>query len=202
MLSRVWLTATPWTVARQAPLSLGFSRQEHWRGLPFLFPGDLPDPGAEPIRRCWMNTWTRGTKADVKEGGGERRGSKRKAVKLTGEGKAILRFAFKTMRYFYRNMLSVGCRFIASPQVGRNPVEIWLWNCLQRLFINYTLQTALPLLSNSVTTFVFSSFPHASVFLYLPSYIVFLNFKLYASSYCLFGSPTSRRLSLDVLNKF
>ena len=39
---------TPWTVARQAPLSLGFSRQEYWSGLLFIFPGDLPDPGIEP----------------------------------------------------------------------------------------------------------------------------------------------------------
>ena len=40
--------ATPWTVACQAPLSMGFSRQEYWSGLPFLSPGDLPDPGIEP----------------------------------------------------------------------------------------------------------------------------------------------------------
>ena len=39
--------ATPWTVACQAPLSMGFSRQEHWSGLPFPSPGDLPDPGIE-----------------------------------------------------------------------------------------------------------------------------------------------------------
>ena len=38
---------TPWTVALQAPLSLGFSRQEHWSGLPCPLPGDLPDPGIE-----------------------------------------------------------------------------------------------------------------------------------------------------------
>ena len=42
------LTVTPWTAARQAPLSLGFSRQEHWIGLPFPPPGALPDPGTEP----------------------------------------------------------------------------------------------------------------------------------------------------------
>ena len=47
-LSRVRLCATPWTVARQAPLSMGFSRQESWGGLPFTPPGDLPDPGIEP----------------------------------------------------------------------------------------------------------------------------------------------------------
>ena len=40
--------ATPWTVAHQVPLSLGFSRQEYWSGLPFLSPWDLPDPGIEP----------------------------------------------------------------------------------------------------------------------------------------------------------
>ena len=46
--SRVRLFATPWTVARLAPLSMGFSRQEYWCGLPCPPPGDLPDPGIEP----------------------------------------------------------------------------------------------------------------------------------------------------------
>ena len=40
--------ATLWTVAHQAPLSMEFSRQEYWSGLPFPSPGDLPDPGIEP----------------------------------------------------------------------------------------------------------------------------------------------------------
>ena len=40
--------ATPWTVAHQAPLSMGFFRQEYWSGLPFPPPGGLPDPGTEP----------------------------------------------------------------------------------------------------------------------------------------------------------
>ena len=44
-LRRVRLFATPWTVANQAPLSKGFSRQESWSGLSFPSPGDLPDPG-------------------------------------------------------------------------------------------------------------------------------------------------------------
>ena len=48
LLSRVRLFATPWTVAYQAPPSMGFSRQECWNGLPFPSPGDLPDPGIEP----------------------------------------------------------------------------------------------------------------------------------------------------------
>ena len=51
MLSRfshVWIFATPWTVARQAPLSMGFSRQVYWNGLPCPPPRDLPDPGIKP----------------------------------------------------------------------------------------------------------------------------------------------------------
>ena len=48
LLSRVQLFATPWTVAHQAPLSMGFSRQEYWSGLLFPSPGDLPKPGIEP----------------------------------------------------------------------------------------------------------------------------------------------------------
>ena len=47
-LSRVWLFGTPWTVACQAPLSMGVSRQEYWNGLPCPPPGDLPHPGIEP----------------------------------------------------------------------------------------------------------------------------------------------------------
>ena len=47
LLSPVRLFATPWTVAYQAPPSMGFSRQQCWSGLPFPSPGDLPDPGIE-----------------------------------------------------------------------------------------------------------------------------------------------------------
>ena len=46
-LNRIRLFATPWTVTYEAPLSMGFSRQEYWSGLPFPSPGDLPDPGIE-----------------------------------------------------------------------------------------------------------------------------------------------------------
>ena len=46
--SRVQVFPTPWTVAQQAPLSMGFSRQEYWRGLPFPSAGDLLDPEIEP----------------------------------------------------------------------------------------------------------------------------------------------------------
>ena len=47
-LSRVRLFVIPWTVAHQAPLSMEFSWQEYWSGLPFPSSGDLPDPGFEP----------------------------------------------------------------------------------------------------------------------------------------------------------
>ena len=47
-LSHVRLFATPWTVAYNAPLSMGLSRQEYWSGLPFPSPEDLPNPGIEP----------------------------------------------------------------------------------------------------------------------------------------------------------
>ena len=43
------ILATPWTEARQAPLSMGFSRQEYWSGLPFPLPGDLLNPGIETV---------------------------------------------------------------------------------------------------------------------------------------------------------
>ena len=48
VLSRVRLSVTPWTAARRAPLSTGFSRQAYWSGLPCPPPGDLPDPGTQP----------------------------------------------------------------------------------------------------------------------------------------------------------
>ena len=44
LLSHVQIFATPWTVAHQTPLSVGFSRQDYWSGLPFPFPGDLSNP--------------------------------------------------------------------------------------------------------------------------------------------------------------
>ena len=46
---RVWLFVTPWTVTLQVPLSMWFSRREYWSGLPWPPPGDLPQPGIEPV---------------------------------------------------------------------------------------------------------------------------------------------------------
>ena len=48
VLSCVWLCSTPWSVAHQAPLSMGFPRQKYWNRLPFPSPGDLPNPGIKP----------------------------------------------------------------------------------------------------------------------------------------------------------
>ena len=47
-LNRVQFFPTPWTITHQTPQSMEFSRQEYWSGMPFLPPGDLPDPGIEP----------------------------------------------------------------------------------------------------------------------------------------------------------
>ena len=49
LLSHIRLSEIPWTLAHQASLSLGFLRQEYWRGLPFPSPGNLPDPGIELV---------------------------------------------------------------------------------------------------------------------------------------------------------
>ena len=49
MCSVMYNSVTPWTIAHQAPLSMEFSVQEYWSGLPFPSPGDLPDPGMEPL---------------------------------------------------------------------------------------------------------------------------------------------------------
>ena len=53
-LSCVQLFATPWTVACQAPLSMGFLRQEYWSGLPFLSPGESPQPRDEHSSLHWQ----------------------------------------------------------------------------------------------------------------------------------------------------
>ena len=70
LLSRVRLFVTPWTVAHQAPPSMGFIRQEYWSGLPFPSPGDLPNPGIKPrsptlqadVKQCKLKSKARDTK--------------------------------------------------------------------------------------------------------------------------------------------
>ena len=53
--SHVQLFVTPWTMAHHSPLSMGFSRQEYWSGLPCLPPGDCPHPGIEHL--LWLLHW-------------------------------------------------------------------------------------------------------------------------------------------------
>ena len=79
MLSPVPLLVTPWIVAHQAPLSVGFPKQEFWSGLPFPSPGDLPDPGILPrspalqadssLSEFVLLTYTKST-LDTKQGEG------------------------------------------------------------------------------------------------------------------------------------
>ena len=54
-LSHVWLCGTPWTVAHQAPPSMGFPSQEHWSGLPCPPPGDPPNQGSDPGLLCLLH---------------------------------------------------------------------------------------------------------------------------------------------------
>ena len=56
-LSHVQLFVPPWTVACQTPLSMGFSQQEYWSGLPFPTPGDTPDPGINPVSPASLLHW-------------------------------------------------------------------------------------------------------------------------------------------------
>ena len=65
--SHVWLFATPWTVAHQAPLSMGFSRKEYLSGLPCPPPGDLPNLGIEPKSLC-LPHWQMGSLPPVPPG--------------------------------------------------------------------------------------------------------------------------------------
>ena len=53
-LSHVQLFVAPWTIVYQSPLSMGLPRQEYWSDLPFPSPGDLPDPGTEPMSSAWQ----------------------------------------------------------------------------------------------------------------------------------------------------
>jgi len=58
---------TPWTVAHQAPLSTGFPRQEYWSGLPFLLPGDLPNPGIKPASPTSPSGYYNNSKKNIDE---------------------------------------------------------------------------------------------------------------------------------------
>ena len=74
MLNCVQLSATPQTVVHQDPLSIGFSRQEYWSGLPFPTLGNLPDPGIEPMTlasHALAGGFNQGAENYIKENGTE-----------------------------------------------------------------------------------------------------------------------------------
>ena len=68
LLSQVQFFVTPWTVAHQAPLSMEFPRQEYWSGLSFPTPGDLPDPGIEPVSLAFSELAGRFPTTEPQEG--------------------------------------------------------------------------------------------------------------------------------------
>ena len=78
----------PWTVAHQAPLSVGFSRQEHWSGLPLPSPGDLPDPGMEAGSPIAGRFFTEPPGKDRHMCENTKRGEKEEAAAATGSNKS------------------------------------------------------------------------------------------------------------------
>ena len=67
-LSHIQLFETPWTTAHQVPVSMGFSSQEDWSGLPFPFPGDLPDPVVKPTSFAWQTDSLPLSHLDISQG--------------------------------------------------------------------------------------------------------------------------------------
>ena len=104
-LSHVRLFATPWTVAYQAPPSLGFSRQEYWCRLPFPSPGDLPNPGIEPgspaLQRCFT-VWA--TREDIQTA---KRHMKRHSASLI-----IREMQIRTTMRYHHHLIQVGMAII------------------------------------------------------------------------------------------
>ena len=108
-LSRARLFATPWAVAYQAPLSMGFSRQERWNGLPFPSPGDLPDPGIEP-----------GSPAL----GADALPSEPQAFSICGERGLLFTVGFSSWRLLW--LQSTGSRHVGSTSCNSGALELGL----------------------------------------------------------------------------
>ena len=118
-LSRVLLFATPWTVTYQAPLSMGFSRQEYWSGLPFPSPGDLPDPGIKPGSPADRHFTIWATR-EVLEGRG--RNSNVNSETFKGEFKCICN------RLLLRWVMAMWMFITLFPR------HIYVWNILSNFF--------------------------------------------------------------------
>ena len=93
---QVQLFVNPWTVAYQAPLSMGFFRQEYWSGLPFPSPGDLPDPGMEPGSTALQSDST------------------------LSEPSGKPRSAIHTQVYMYRSAIHISLFFGCPPHLGQH----------------------------------------------------------------------------------
>ena len=137
-LSYVQLFATPWTVAHQAPLSMGFSRQEYWSGLPFPSPEDIPDPGIKPVSlispvsaegsfttsTTWKllsgpEKWSLPTKA-----------KHRHWIYCNGQGKSDMKRKTKQRRSLCRNKNRFKNQYMC---ISQGSPEKWnQWICIQR----------------------------------------------------------------------
>ena len=98
--------ATPWTLAHQAPLSMGFPRQEYWSELPFPSPGDLPDPGIEPESSALTGRFftgeLRGKRCTLTYSVSKRKAS---STSILGEGKQVLRIYQKAFTNLWQKQL-------------------------------------------------------------------------------------------------
>ena len=118
-LTRVWLFATPWTVACQVPLSVGFSRQEYWNGLPSPPPGNLPNPGIEPASLALAGVFftTRATCEVLREFAKiQSLGSQTTLLDWILEGVSwVLHILFKASLYLFTWPCCVACGILVPP---------------------------------------------------------------------------------------
>ena len=145
IFSRVWLLVTLWTVACQAPLFSGFSKQEYWSGLPFPSPVDLPDPG---IERLSILHW----QVD--------------SLLLRPPGKEICSMCLKCLIFLHKILLSRAMDPLGTLQRFGGEVHIHLWMPVQGLPPLWT-----PPRSIRTSSFVFSQCL-ACIWKYLPQIIV------------------------------
>ena len=106
LLSCVRLFTTPWTVTYQAPLSMGFSRQQYWSGLPFPSPGDLPDPGIEPGSPALLSQVNTKTETTI-----EGYILRKKNTKMGFWGSSFYRCILSPTKFYLRFLLKYKSRF-------------------------------------------------------------------------------------------
>ena len=119
----VWLFVIPWTVAHQPPLSMGFSRQEYWSGLPFPLPGELPDPGIEPTSVLYVFYIGSQVLYHSHHPGSSKWSQVRWPCHLTGGQSRVLGSGRRAQVWFLRE-LAVGCGGSWSLCW---PAGLWAW---------------------------------------------------------------------------